>query len=33
MSLEVTVIRDGCGEILGSAPYGAAATARQDARD
>lgn len=33
MSLEVTVVCDGCGEILGSAPYGAAARARQDARD
>jgi hypothetical protein len=33
VSLEVTVICDGCGEILGSAPYGAAAKARKDARD
>lgn len=33
MSLEVTVICDGCGEIMGAARYGAAATARKDARD
>jgi hypothetical protein len=33
VSLEVTVVCDGCGEILGSAAYGAAARARQDARD
>lgn len=33
MSLEVTVVCDGCGEILGAAPYGAAGKARKDARD
>jgi hypothetical protein len=33
VSLGVTVICDNCGTILGSAPYGAAAKALEDARD
>jgi hypothetical protein len=33
VSLGVTVICNNCGTILGSAPYGAAAKALEDARD